>query len=159
MADIYSRTKRAEIMSLVRGRGNRSTELLVVRLFRKCGISGWRRHVRLTGRPDFTFKDARVAVFIDGCFWHLCPVHGTIPKDNSEFWEAKLTANRDRDRRVERILRGKGWRVVRIWQHDIRQRPDASVRRVTRALDQWRAARATAYARTSSDRAKWYTSL
>ena len=135
MTDIYSKTKRAEIMSLVRGRGNRSTELLVIKMFRKCGINGWRRHVPLTGRPDFTFKVARVVVFIDGCFWHLCPIHGTIPKHNMEFWQAKLTANRARDRRVERVLRARQWRVIRIWHHDLRQRPDASMRRVARALE------------------------
>jgi len=134
VADIYSKTKRAEIMSLVRGRGNKSTELLTVTLFRKCGISGWRRHVPLTGRPDFVFKAARVAVFIDGCFWHMCPIHGTMPKANTRFWAAKLSANWARDRRVERMLRAKKWRVIRIWQHDLRQRPVASMRRVERAL-------------------------
>jgi DNA mismatch endonuclease (patch repair protein) len=135
VADIYSKTKRAEIMSLVRGRGNKSTELLAVTMFRKCGIRGWRRHVPLAGRPDFVFKVAHVAVFIDGCFWHMCPIHGTIPKANAGFWAAKLTANRARDRRVDRILRAKKWRVIRIWQHDLRQRPVASIRRVNRALD------------------------
>lgn len=135
VADIYSKAKRAKIMSLVRGRGNKSTELLAVRIFRECGIDGWRRHVPLEGRPDFVFRVARVAVFIDGCFWHMCPIHGSIPKANTEFWAVKLNANRARDRRVDRILRAKEWRVIRIWQHDLRQRPLASMRRVKRALE------------------------
>jgi DNA mismatch endonuclease (patch repair protein) len=135
VTDIYSKAKRAEIMSLVRGSGNKTTELLAARMFRKCRISGWRRQVPLAGRPDFVFRVARVAVFIDGCFWHMCPTHGSMPKTNTGFWAAKLNANRARDRRVDRILRAKEWHVIRIWQHDLLQCPLASMRRVKRALE------------------------
>ena len=122
-------------MSLVRGRGNKSRQLLAATMFRRCGISGRRRHVLLVGRPDFVSRVARVAVFVDGCFWHVFPIHGRIPEANMEFWTAKLTANRARDRRVDRIIRSKEWRIIRIWQHDLRLRLVASVRRVKRALE------------------------
>ena len=74
----------------------------------------------LFGKPDFTFRAQRVAVFVDGCFWHGCPKHGTRPRHNRAFWQRKLSGNRARDRKVNRALRAQGWRVVRIWEHDLR---------------------------------------
>ena len=67
---------------------------------------------------DVTFGGARVAVFVDGCFWHRCPVHSTLPKANREWWSQKLADNVDRDRRVDSALTQKGWRVLRIWEHE-----------------------------------------
>lgn len=68
-------------------------------------------------RPDIAFTRRRVAVFVDGCFWHKCPAHGQIPATNTSFWAAKLAANVDRDRRQDQLLAAAGWRVVRIWEH------------------------------------------
>ncbi|MBI5692843.1 MAG: hypothetical protein HZC55_22420 [Verrucomicrobia bacterium] len=68
-------------------------------------------------RPDFLFPRAKLAVFVDGCFWHGCPLHATWPKQNAAFWRKKLLANRRRDREVNRLLRRAGWRVLRIWEH------------------------------------------
>jgi DNA mismatch endonuclease, patch repair protein len=69
-------------------------------------------------RPDVIFRRARVAVFLDGCFWHRCPEHGSIPVANGDYWEAKLSSNVARDARVTAALRVAGWEVVRIWEHD-----------------------------------------
>ncbi|MCV7316134.1 very short patch repair endonuclease [Mycolicibacillus parakoreensis] len=69
-------------------------------------------------RGDIVWRGRRIAVFLDGCFWHGCPEHGTIPKSNTEWWLAKLQENRDRDRRVDTLLRQRGWRVLRFWEHD-----------------------------------------
>src|SRR5215213_1188771 len=121
MADVFSRTKRSYIMSRVKSRGNRLTELRLVELFRAHGVRGWRRNSTMFGRPDFVFPKARVAIFVDGCFWHGCPLHGTVPLTNREFWVAKLARNRTRDRLVNRMLKSKGWVPLRIWQHDLRQ--------------------------------------
>jgi DNA mismatch endonuclease (patch repair protein) len=74
-----------------------------------------------------------VAVFVDGCFWHGCPKHSTVPATHRPFWKRKLTANKLRDRRVNRTLRRKGWRVVRIWEHDLRN-PGPSLRRIQRKM-------------------------
>ena len=119
MADIWDKEKRSKVMSLVRSHGNKATELRLIGIFRVIGISGWRRHQPVFGKPDFVFRKLRLAVFVDGCFWHSCPKHSTKPKCNRVFWEKKLTANKERDRLVNRTLRRKGWKVVRIWEHEL----------------------------------------
>jgi DNA mismatch endonuclease, patch repair protein len=120
MADVFTRKKRSEVMSRIRSRNNRETELLFASILRKNRISGWRRHLSLPGRPDFAFKYARLAVFIDGCFWHCCPRCGNMPVNNAAFWRRKLGGNRRRDRKVNWLLRADGWRVLRIWEHELR---------------------------------------
>ncbi|HSU65776.1 MAG TPA: hypothetical protein VLJ39_02790 [Tepidisphaeraceae bacterium] len=71
------------------------------------------------GRPDFVFPALRLAVFVDGCFWHCCPRHANLPANNRAFWKRKLDANKSRDRLVARTLRKKGWQVLRIWEHEL----------------------------------------
>jgi DNA mismatch endonuclease (patch repair protein) len=73
-------------------------------------------------KPDFVFRSQRLAVFVDGCFWHGCPVHGTQPRHNAKFWRDKIARNRTRDRLVTRTLRARGWRVIRIWEHELKRR-------------------------------------
>ncbi len=72
----------------------------------------------MRSRPDIVFGPSKVAVFVDGCFWHRCPEHGTTPKNNREWWEQKLDANVSRDRRVDAQLREAGWVVLRVWEHE-----------------------------------------
>ncbi len=72
----------------------------------------------LPGRPDLAFTRARLAVFVDGCFWHSCPEHATRPKNNAGWWAAKLDANVARDRRQDQQLVDAGWTVVRVWEHE-----------------------------------------
>jgi DNA mismatch endonuclease (patch repair protein) len=134
MADVFTTRKRSEIMSRVKGRGNLATELFLVRLFREHGLVGWRRNARLFGKPDFVFPAYRVAVFVDGCFWHGCPLHGSVPKTNRAFWRAKLRRNIDRDRLVNRTLKTLGWKTLRLWQHDLRHRRRV-VRRIQASLE------------------------
>lgn len=131
MGDTFTPLKRSQIMSRVKGRGNLATELFLVRIFRKHGFAGWRRNARLFGKPDFIFPKLRVAVFVDGCFWHDCPIHGSLPKTNRAFWREKLRRNRERDRIVNRTLKRLGWKTLRLWQHDLRD--------VNRALRRLRA--------------------
>ena len=135
MPDIFTRAKRSEVMSLIRSRGNRATELRLIALMRAHGITGWRRNARLFGKPDFVFRAARLAVFVDGCCWHACPRHATMPRNNRAFWKAKLTRNVARDREVTRTLRKAGWRVLRIWECALSaKRRTATIRRMMRAL-------------------------
>ena len=90
---------------------------------------------RTAVRPDFVFRKERVVLFVDGCFWHGCPIHGTRPKDNRAFWRKKITANQTRDRRVHRALRTAGWKVLRIWEHCLRPKGlPAVLRRIQRGL-------------------------
>jgi len=119
MTDVWGKQKRSEVMSLIRSRGNKATELRLIAIFRGFGISGWRRNQPLLGKPDFTFKRERVVVFVDGCFWHGCPKCYKRPGSNQKYWDAKIAANRKRNRYVSRELRREGWKVVRIWQHQL----------------------------------------
>lgn len=120
MADVFTRKKRSAIMSRVKGRGNRLTELRLIEVFRANGFIGWRRNAAVFGRPDFVFPKQRVAVFVDGCFWHGCPIHGSVPATNRKFWLAKLERNKRRDRLVMQELKRRGWKPVRVWQHELR---------------------------------------
>src|SRR3954469_11621529 len=122
MSDVFSPAKRSQVMSRIRGRGNKDTELALAALFRRHRITGWRRHQRVFGKPDFVFPKLKLAIFVDGCFWHCCPGHANLPANNRAFWKAKLEANKTRDRLVVRTLRGRGWRVLRIWEHELSRR-------------------------------------
>ena len=129
-ADRMSPDERSALMARIPGRGNRTTELAMVGLFRGAGITGWRRHVRFRWvapdgrvrwiRPDFVFPARRLAVFVDGCFWHGCPWHSTKPKGNARFWSSKIEGNRRRDAESRAAMRKKGWKVVRVWEHSLR---------------------------------------
>ncbi len=119
VSDVFTKEKRSDVMSRIRGSGNKDTELALIRIFRENHIVGWRRHQPIFGKPDFVFPKLRIAVFVDGCFWHGCPQHATKPKNNADFWERKLSANRARDRLVNRRLRSNGWGVLRIWEHEL----------------------------------------
>lgn len=135
MADIFTKAKRSAVMAAIRGKGNKATELRMIALMRAHGITGWRRNAPLFGKPDFVFRAARLAVFVDGCFWHACPRHATMPRNNRAFWKAKLTRNAARDREVTRALRKTGWRVLRVWECALKtKRAAATLRRIERAL-------------------------
>lgn len=133
MTDVFTKSKRSQVMSRIRGRGNKKTELALVVLLRRNCITGWRRHQPVFGNPDFTFPNPKLAVFVDGCFWHSCPKHATKPKNNASFWRKKLAGNKARDRLVTRTLRAKGWRVVRIWEHELKS-GERVINRVRKAI-------------------------
>lgn len=86
-------------------------------------------------RADLVFTRAKVAVYVDGCFWHSCPQHATVPKENREWWVAKLQANVTRDRDTDALLAERGWVVIRVWEHED---VDAAARRVELAVRQRR---------------------
>lgn len=134
MADVFPKAKRSEVMSRIRGRGNERTELAMVRLLRANKITGWRRHAKLPGRPDFVFRAERIAVFVDGCFWHGCPRCFRLPENNRLFWSRKIAANRERDKTVGAELRRAGWRVLRIWEHSLRASTTTVMSRLVVAL-------------------------
>lgn len=140
MADFLTKKQRSALMSSIKGKGNKDTELALMRLLRRHRITGWRRNQTVFGKPDFVFPKARLALFVDGCFWHGCPKHGNNPANNRAFWKKKMAANKARDRRVNRILRRDGWRVVRIWEHDLAKRGEVCVRRIQAATNSSRSA-------------------
>jgi DNA mismatch endonuclease (patch repair protein) len=120
-------------MDRIRSFGNHTTEIRLLKIFRASKISGWRRHTALPGRPDFAFKSERVAIFVDGCFWHGCPTHYRSPKW-LEYWAPKLQRNQARDRSATRTLQRAGWKVIRLWEHALRDE-ERTARRLLRALE------------------------
>jgi DNA mismatch endonuclease (patch repair protein) len=162
MADVFSKRKRSEVMSRIRGRGNKDTEVALAKLLRRGRITGWRRQTTLIVRSsqrqlahastrrakpgarssvradsrrllrvkvDFVFRQVRLALFVDGCFWHGCPKHATKPKNNFAFWRRKLSANKVRDQIVARTLKRAGWRVLRVWEHELARKNEARLLR------------------------------
>ena len=109
---------RSRQMSLIKSGGNKSTELALIRHFKANHVTGWRRNYPLFGKPDFVFPATRVAIFVDGCFWHACPEHGVLPKNNREWWREKLERNVARDREKDQQLDTLGWVVVHVWEHE-----------------------------------------
>lgn len=89
---------------------------------------------RLPGSPDVVFTRWRLAIFVDGCFWHGCPIHYTSPKTNSTFWRQKKAQNRARDKRVDSELKELGWTILRVWEHEVSDDIAAVVLRVQHAL-------------------------
>ena len=103
-------------MRLVKDKGNKSTELKSITFFRHNHITGWRRLHPLFGKPDFVFPRKRVAIFVDGCFWHGHNCRNTKPETNKEYWTQKISRNQKRDLAVSEYLRFKNWIVIRIWE-------------------------------------------
>lgn len=146
MSDVFTTAKRSEVMSLIKSRCNRTTEVSLVSAFRRQRVTGWRRHrpiklspykgnaSRSSVTPDFVFARSQVVVFVDGCFWHCCPQHFQYPQANASWWAEKLAANVSRDRFVNRSLRRAGWKVIRFWEHELKRRPDTCAGRVKRHL-------------------------
>ncbi len=107
-------------MAGIRSHGNRTTELRFARMLRKHKISKWRRQYKLHGRPDFVFAYCKLAVFIDGDFWHGNPKKFRMPKSNRLYWTQKIRRNRARDREVNKTLRNMGWQVIRFWESSLK---------------------------------------
>jgi len=120
VADVFTKKKRAQIMAAIRSTGNRATELKLATILRAHRITGWRRDQPLAGKPDFVFRRERLAVFVDGCFWHGCRWHLRMPKDNRAYWSPKIARNMRRDREINRQLRKAGWRTLRVWEHALK---------------------------------------
>jgi DNA mismatch endonuclease, patch repair protein len=133
MTDWLTRDQRSRNMASIRSKGNRTTEARFVTLLRRSRISGWRRHLNLPGKPDFVFKKMRLAIFIDGCFWHGCPRCYRLPEDNRPYWRKKVLSNRRRDSRNAQRLHRKGWALLRFWEHSLKTEKDR--RRVLARLE------------------------
>ena len=127
---------RRRTMKAIRGSGNRSTETCLRMGLVRAGISGWVVTPKsLFGRPDFYFESARVAVFVDGCFWHGCPQCFRLPRTRTEYWRQKIAGNRTRDQQVASKLESSGVTVARYWEHEIRDCLEACVRHVVAMLE------------------------
>ena len=133
----YPHPSNADVTSVMRGNRKQDTkpEVRVRSLLHRAGYR-FRKNVSIPigsrrVRPDIVFTRRRLAVFIDGCFWHRCPDHGTSPRFNSWYWGPKLDGNVERDRIVDELLQESGWLVLRIWEHE---RPELAAAEIIRAL-------------------------
>ena len=141
MPDFFSPKERSRLMSRIRGRANISTELKIAGILRAAGIRGWRRHLPLPGRPDFTFLKQRVCIFVHGCFWHDCPRCRKRSSTRPKYWSSKIDNNRRRDQRVARDLRARGYKVIVIWECTLRRKhPRTAIARLLGALRRTRIA-------------------
>jgi len=136
MADVFSEAQRSAVMSKVRSTGNKSTELRLIKLFRSAGITGWRRNYPVKGKPDFVFTKHRIAIFVDGCFWHGHDCRNTRPDKNSEYWKEKRERNMHRDIEITAAFQRRGWTVVRIWECELKKAKETeTLERVKSTID------------------------
>ena len=122
MADVFDAEKRSDIMRHVRSKENKSTELKLIEIFKSLGIKGWRRNYSVVGHPDFVFPKRRVAIFVDGCFWHGHDCRNTRPADNAEYWQKKRQQNVEHDQLVTAMFEQRGWTVIRIWECELKKK-------------------------------------
>jgi len=122
MSDTLDKRQRSELMSKVKCKNNKSTELRLIKIMKEMEIKGWRRGYPIKGHPDFVFIKQRLAVFVDGCFWHGHNCRNLSPDDNKTFWENKISSNREHDLKVTSRLEARKWKVVRIWECELTNR-------------------------------------
>jgi DNA mismatch endonuclease (patch repair protein) len=131
--DTFGKRQRSEIMAKVRSTGNFSTERAMLAALRARHIRGWKlRPGNLTGSPDLYFRELRLVVFLDGCFWHGCPKCFRAPSSRKEYWRPKISRNKKRDKKVSKLLRREGYHVLRIWEHEIKK--GVGIRKLLRCL-------------------------
>jgi len=134
MTDTFSKQKRSEIMAAIHSKNAHSTERRLRAGLASARISGWRMNANdLAGKPDFVFDEKKVAVFVDGCFWHGCKCK-RLSKTHRSFWKNKIETNIARDKRVSNKLRQQGWKVLRIKEHELKKSVSITVLRIQKAL-------------------------
>lgn len=122
MPDSFSKEERSEIMRKVKSGRNKSTELKLISYFKEEAIKGWRRNYPLFGKPDFVFPDSRIVIFTDGCFWHGHGCRKKGPERNKDYWHKKIKKNIERDIIVTNTLRARNWKVIRIWECELKKK-------------------------------------
>ncbi len=118
MADVFTKQKRSEVMSKIRSK-NTKIELKLRKALQAKGLVGYRVHYNLSGKPDIAFPSKRIAIFVDGDFWHGWNWKKLKPKLKNEYWVNKIIRNMQRDKKINRQLSNAGWKVLRLWEHDI----------------------------------------
>ena len=133
--DPLTPNERSALMAKVRAKGNLSTERKAEAALKKARIKGWSKHPKkVPFKPDFYFPRAKIVLFIDGCFWHACPrCRRRTPHTRYDFWKAKIEGNRLRDKRTCRFLKKKGYRVMRVWEHEVTR--ESWIMRLLRMLE------------------------
>jgi DNA mismatch endonuclease, patch repair protein len=135
--DQHTLIQRTKIMRSIRSTGSAIENQISNELWKK-GFR-FRRNVRnLYGKPDIAIKKYKIVIFIDSCFWHYCPLHGKIPKTNLNYWQKKLTRNKERDKNVTEYYLNKGWHLLRIWEHDYKNDPVGTIETIIDFINQYK---------------------
>lgn len=135
MSDIFSKEKRSSVMKAVKSKNTKTTELKAIEIFKELGVKGWRRTYPLVGKPDFVFPKKRVALFVDGCFWHGHDCRNVTPSANADFWNAKRDYNGRHDALVAETLQSKNWTVIRVWECELKKKNrDALLKKIEELL-------------------------
>jgi len=129
MTDVLTPAQRKHNMSSIRGK-NTKPEIRLRKLLWSQGARGYRIHHSILGKPDIVFTKKKIAIFIDGCFWHKCPVCFQEPETRKEFWKKKISSNVERDLKNTKKLQADGWTVLRFWEHEIRKSPEKVVEKI-----------------------------
>jgi len=118
MTDILSKSERSLLMSKIKSK-NTKPEKLLCHILKKLGLKVF-KHPKMCGSPDFFIRDLGIVVFLDGCFWHGCKKDLRLPKSNAKYWLFKINKNIIRDRKINNMLKKKGYKVVRFWEHELK---------------------------------------
>ena len=133
MADVLTKKQRSYNMTRIKSK-NTGPELVLRKLLSKNKVRGYRIHSKIFGKPDLVFTKNRLVVFIDGCFWHKCPLCFVKPASRVEFWKEKITGNLKRDKEVNKFLLKNNWKVLRIWEHELKKNPEKAYQKVIKQL-------------------------
>ena len=133
MADVLTKKQRSYNMTRIKSK-NTGPELVLRKLLSKNKVRGYRIHSKIFGKPDLVFTKNRLVVFIDGCFWHKCPLCFVKPASRVEFWKEKITGNLKRDKEVNKFLLKNNWKVLRIWEHELKKNPEKAYQKVINQL-------------------------
>lgn len=134
MTDVLTPEQRKLNMSRIRSK-NTSPELIIRKMLFSRGIKGYRIHYDLPGKPDITFIRKRIVIFIDGCFWHRCPIDFQEPESKKGFWIKKINSNVARDKEVNKKLESLGWCVVRFWEHEVKKDPESVIKKIIELIN------------------------
>jgi DNA mismatch endonuclease (patch repair protein) len=127
VSDVFDKQVLSEIMRAVKSKNTKSTEIKLQTIFKKYNITGWRKNYPVKGRPDFVFLEKKVAIFVDGCFWHGHDCRNTRPQNNAEYWRAKRERNQKRDKEISEKFMKRGWIVLRIWECGLKKKNESKL--------------------------------
>ena len=132
VVDTFTKEQRSQIMAKIKGKDTKP-EIIFRKLLYSKGIR-YRIHYPVEGKPDIVIVSKKIAIFIDGCFWHKCPKCCRLPRSNKDYWLPKIQRNIERDKKTNKALKSKGWKVIRIWEHEIKENPQGAVKKVINSL-------------------------
>jgi DNA mismatch endonuclease, patch repair protein len=134
LSDNLTQEQRSKTMRAIKSRSQ--LENRVSKALWRDGYRFRKNDKSLIGKPDISIKKYKIVIFIDSCFWHGCPLHGNMPKSNREYWEKKLSRNKERDQQVNEYYKEIGWSCMRVWEHELKQNFDQTVEKIKHFIDQ-----------------------